>query len=82
MGGILAAVCNKKHFYKGYTYLTLAMMFGNIRLLRELLKLNCFDTNEMLGQDLGTALHVLVSTSLQVKTLYENSIKMVGIKLV
>lgn len=78
---LLVKVSDKRHFYNGHSALTLAMLTGNMRLLQAFLMSGCLDPNEILGENLGTALHVLVSTTMQKRTAYENSMKMVGIFL-
>jgi len=68
---------NTKHRFRGYDYLTLAMLRGNVRLVEAFLKSGKFDPNEVLKTH-GTPLHVLVSTFLQVLVPFEESLKMVS----
>lgn len=80
LGLLLARVSNPNHFFKGHSWLTLAMLRGNIILFDVLLRSKAVDPNQMLGEGLGTALHVLVSTEIQKRTLYDDSFKMVNNK--
>ncbi|KAL0280158.1 UNVERIFIED_CONTAM: hypothetical protein PYX00_001534 [Menopon gallinae] len=73
---LLASVSKRRHFFKGHSYLTLAMIYGNVTLMKSLLKCRKIDPNEVLGNNLGTAFHVLLSTSLQKRTTYEDSVRM------
>lgn len=78
---LLLQLSNLKHSFHGYNYLTLAMLRGNVRLVEVFLKFGNFDPNEVLKTH-GTPLHVLVSTFLQTRVPFEESLKIVSKALV
>lgn len=79
MALLLAKNSNRKNYFKGHNFLTLAMLRGNLKLVEAFLANGIFNSNETCEH--GTPLHVLVSTFLQIRIPFDESIRMVSKKI-